>query len=232
MPLRSCVQFVNRELTSLSASQSLSPPSLEFSHKSTGGNRPGVYSVGIVRQARNPREAARECVMAGDADYLSSLSIRMAEFGLRVSSQVSLPDGPTVDLFGSRTYFSWKGLVLISQHVAVRDCTGTRPTAGDAKELFEAGFRQAKRVNRVPLLRGMQFGYMIVPCLVVRAADPALIEYAESRPPKHWSLFEFPVIVDRSTGQTHYYNHTALWGGFYFSDMRKLASTCFGRADR
>jgi hypothetical protein len=158
--------------------------------------------------------------MTGVPNYLASVSTHMRDFGLRVSRQVQLPDGPMVDLFGSRTYFSWKGLVVLSQHVAVRD----------AKALFDAGFRQAKKVNRVPLLRGMQFGFMVIPCLVVETADKALIEYAESRPPKHWSLFEFPVVVDRSTGRTHYYNHTALWGAAFFSDMRKLAEHCFGAA--
>jgi hypothetical protein len=168
--------------------------------------------------------------MDGVSDYLSSVSTILRDFGLRVSRQVQLPDGPVVDLFGSRTYFSWKGLVILSQHVAVRDYAGAAATPADAKALFEAGFRQAKKVNRVPLLRGMQFGYMVIPCLVVETADTALIEYAVSRPPKHWSLFEFPVVVDRSTGRTHYYNHTAIWGAAFFSDMRKLAERCFGAA--
>jgi hypothetical protein len=168
--------------------------------------------------------------MTGNSDYLTSISTNMRDFGLRVSSQVQLPGGPVVDLFGSRTYFSWKGLVILSQHVAVRDYAGAAATPADAKALFEASFRQAKKVNRWPLLRGMQFGYMVLTCLVVETADRALIEYAESRPPKHWSLFEFPVVVDRSTGRTHYYNQTAIWGAAFFSDMRKLAKHCFGAA--
>jgi hypothetical protein len=168
--------------------------------------------------------------MGGGADFLSAVYTNMVNAGLRVSRQVQLPDGPMVDLFGSRTYFSWKGLVIVSQHVAVRDCTGTAATPADVNLLFNASFRQAKKVNRVPLLRGMQFGFMVIPCLVVASADRALIEYAESRPPKRWSLFEFPVVVDRGAGQTHYYNQTALWGAFFFSDMRKLAKGCFGAA--
>jgi hypothetical protein len=168
--------------------------------------------------------------MTGDSDFLSTVYTKMQDFGLRVSRQVELPDGLVVDLFGSRTYFSWKGLVIISQHVAVRDYAGTTATPADAQALFDASFRQAKKVNRVPLLRGMQFGYMVIPCLVVATADKALIEYAESRRPKHWSLFEFPVVVDRSTGRTHYYNETAIWGAFFFSDMRGLARRCFGAA--
>jgi len=160
------------------------------------------------------------------SDFLSALDARMRAFGLRTSRQVELPDGPVVDLFGSRTYFSWKGLVVLSQHVAVRDCAGTTATPADSQALFDASFRQAKKVNRVPLVRGMQFGFMVIPCLVVASADKALIAYAESQPRKRWSLFEFPVVVDRSTGRTHYYAETAMWGAFFFSDMRDLVTRC------
>lgn len=168
--------------------------------------------------------------MTLDSDYLSAVSTNMQDFGLHVSRQVELPGGPVVDLFGSRNYFSWKGLVIISQHVAVRDCAGSEATPADAQALFQAGFRRAKQVNRWPLLRGMQFGYMVIPCLVVATATKALIDYAESRQSRHWSLFEFPVVVDRSTGRTHYYTHTGIWGAFFFSDMRELAKRCFGAA--
>ena len=43
-------------------------------------------------------------------------------------------------------------------------------------------------------------------------------------PPKHWSLFEFPVIVDLAKSQIHYFKKTAVWGALFFSDMRKTVS--------
>lgn len=159
-------------------------------------------------------------------DSLSAVNANMRASGFRTSRLVELPEGPVVDLFGSRTYFWWKGLVILSQHVAVRDDAGTAATPADAQVLFDASFHQAKKVNRVSLLRGMQFGYVVIPCLIVAAADKALIEYAESRPPKRWSVFEFPVVVDRSTGRTHYCTQTATWGAFYFSDARDLVKRC------
>jgi hypothetical protein len=150
----------------------------------------------------------------------------MRNYGLTVSDRITLPSGPVVDYFGSRTYFSWKGLVILSQHVAVRDYTDTPATPMDAEQLFDASFRQAKKVNHVPLLRGMQFGFMVIPCLIVASADRALVDYAEREPTKHWSLFQFPVVVDRGTGKTHYYKKTAFWGAFFFSDMREVVERC------
>lgn len=164
--------------------------------------------------------------MAAASDFLSAVDANLCNYGMGVSRRVELPGGPVADLFGSRTYFSWKGLVILSQHVAVCDYAERAATPSDAQALFDAAFRQAKRVNWVPLLRGMQFGFMVIPCLVVASAGKALVEYAEGRPQKHWSLFEFPVVVDESAGRVHYYDQTALWGAFFFSDVRDLVRRC------
>jgi hypothetical protein len=148
--------------------------------------------------------------MAGESDFLNMLQARCEDFGLRVSHGVEMPGGVRANLFASRTYFSWKGLIIISQRIVVCDFGDDYPTPEESEAIFDAGFKQAKRINRVPLLRGMQFGYMVVPCIVVETAYGDLIEYAESPPRKHWALFEFPVVVERSTRETYYFRQTAL----------------------
>ncbi len=152
--------------------------------------------------------------------FLAALQERLQAKGLRTTRDVTLPNGVMADLVASRTYFSWKGLVLLSQHVVVR-CADSG-TQADLEALFDAGFSHAKKVNRIPLLRGMQFGYMVIPCLVLHHADESVARYAESLPRKHWSLFEFPVVVDLNGDAVHYYRKTALWGAAFFSDMRRV----------
>jgi hypothetical protein len=156
-------------------------------------------------------------------DLLSTLERNLSSSRFRVSRDVSLPDGATADLTASRTRFSWKGLVIISQHLLLRHLPTA--TVADFHALFDSGFLYAKRVNRVPLVRGLQFGYMVVPCIAIDTATPDLIAFASSRPRKHWCIFEFPVLHDLSTGQTHYFQETAMWGAFFFSDMRSLAES-------
>jgi hypothetical protein len=129
--------------------------------------------------------------------FLASVDHRLERRGLRTARRIDLSGVLTADLVGSRTYFSWKGLVLLSEHVVVRSAEAGAPA--DLDDLFAAGFRYAKQVNRVPLLRGMQFGYLIIPCLVVNEANEGLVHAAESRPHKRWSLFELPVVVDLRT---------------------------------
>jgi len=140
----------------------------------------------------------------------------------RISASVQLPDGPIVDLTASRTYASWKGLVILSQHLIVTRME--KAHVDDIRQLFDTGFRFGKQANRVPLLRGMQFGYMIIPIIATSNPDEELLQYAESQPRKHWSLFEFPVVIDLESGETHYYRKTSAWGAFFFSDMRNVVS--------
>jgi hypothetical protein len=158
----------------------------------------------------------------------STIATNLGSSRFRVAQDVSLASGAICDLAASRTTFSWKGLVIVSQHLLLRHI----PTAtqADFSALFDDGFSYGKRVNRVPLLRGLQFGYMIVPCIAVDSATPDLIAFASSRPRKHWCIFEFPVLHDLSTGETHYFQKTAMWGAFFFSDMRALTRTSISSA--
>jgi hypothetical protein len=156
--------------------------------------------------------------------FLDSVETRLSQAGFHTARDLRLPRYATVQVAASRTVFTWKGLVLLSQHVLVRHC----PTAtiSDLQAFFDAGYRYGMSANPVPLKRGIQFGYVIMPCLVVESCDPTLIQYACARPRKHWALFEFPVVHDLSTRRTHYFRQTPLWGAVYYSDMRKLAETC------
>jgi hypothetical protein len=158
--------------------------------------------------------------MATTEDIIESIARRLSEGGYRVSREVALPNGPVAKIAASRTYFSWKGLVILSQHIVVQQLDNAK--TGDIQELFESGFRFGKHANRIPLLRGMQFGYMIIPVIVGANPDSALVPYVSALPRKHWSLFEYPVFVDSLKSKTFSFQGTAVWGAFFFSDLRRV----------
>lgn len=129
-------------------------------------------------------------------------------------------------LIGSRTYFSFKGLVILSQHFFIKH--QEKVTVTDLKDLFETGFKKAKKINRIPLLRGMQFGYMIIPVIVSKNIPQEVIDYVNSKPRTHFSLFEFPVVYDLATGKVHFYRQTHFWGAFFYSDLREIVGEMIG----
>ncbi len=153
--------------------------------------------------------------------YITS-TIQKMESKYRISTDIELSDGTIASMTASRTHFSWKGLVLISQHILIVQMEN--PTVSDFKQLFEAGYNFAKETNRIPLLRGMQFGYMVIPVIVTSNPSDDLINYAQSAPENRWCIFDFPVLLDLVTNNVHYYQQTSFWGAFFFSDLRKIAS--------
>ena len=141
--------------------------------------------------------------------------------GFKVSRNLTLSDGKIAAIAASRTQFSFKGLVILSQHILVQQVDNA--TISDAEALFDAGFRFAKKANRVPLFRGLQFGFMVIPVLVGSSPDASLVEAVSQCPKKRWALFEYPVVVDLSLNEATYFTGKALWGALFFSDMRSMA---------
>ena len=151
---------------------------------------------------------------------LETIAKRLSDGGYRVERSVQLQDTTTADVTASRTYFSWKGLMILSQHILIKEVESADGSVFSS--LFAAGFRFAKKRNRIPLLRGIQFGYMILPVIVTTNPQADLVGYATTIPRRRWSLFEFPVVVNANTGRADYFRGTPLWGAFLFADMRAI----------
>lgn len=154
----------------------------------------------------------------------------------------SAADGSTVALTASKLSFVWKGLVLISQHLVVKQCEN--PTVEEMKQLFEVGFQFARKNNRVPLPRGIQFGYMIVPCIVTERVQTSLaplppiaeardssqnleslslMQYVANPPKSHFSIIELPVLYDLASSKAHYFRANATWGSWMYPIAQKIA---------
>ena len=155
-------------------------------------------------------------------DRLANIEQRLSDSGYRVSRDVELPGNGTAQIVVSRVYLSWKGLVIQSQHIIVR--TIASPTIADMQHLFESGFRIGKKRNNVPLIRGLQLGYMIVPVVIANVVSDEVRQHVSQRPPKRWCLIEFPVVCDAKSNEALYFKGTPLWGAFFFSDLRNVVA--------
>ena len=153
-------------------------------------------------------------------DFIYAVERNVSSAGFHVSRDVALADRTTASLVASRTTISWKRLGIISQHILLRHAPTA--TVEDFHALIDCGFVHANRTNRVPLLRGLFFCYLIVPCIAVDSATPDLIRFVTSRPRGHWAWSEFPVLHDLATGKTHYFEESEPWGAFFASGLRSI----------
>lgn len=136
----------------------------------------------------------------------------------------ALPCEANISLSASRTRFLWKGLVFSSQHVFITQMED--PSIADLKNIFEAGFEYVKKRNHFPLVRGLQFGYLIIPCIVSHSVNEDLKEFVSQQHKKHWARFDFPVVHDLDKNQTYYFRESFAWGLLFFSEARNIVSEC------
>jgi hypothetical protein len=88
-----------------------------------------------------------------------------------------------------------------NSHCPIKMATTEEIIESIARRLSEGGYKVSREVtlpagavaNRLPLLRGMQFGYMIIPIIAGTDPDSALVQHVSALPKRHWSLFEYPV---------------------------------------
>jgi len=68
---------------------------------------------------------------------------------------------------------------------------------------------------------GLGGSLVVYPCLIVDKISKEHTEFLGSYLRKHYSAFEFPGILDISTGIVYCYSKTPMWGALYYSGFRK-----------
>lgn len=139
----------------------------------------------------------------------SRLAERLSEAHFRVRTGEQLGAQP-IRFVASRTKFIVAGMALMSTHIVVLEKDEAKPR--DMDDLSSKAVKLAKHINRIPLPRGVQFGYGVIPLIVGRNPDSELLLYAASAPTARWGLFEFPVVIDLTREQAAYFEGTKKWG--------------------
>ncbi|MCL1913783.1 MAG: hypothetical protein FWG10_07905 [Eubacteriaceae bacterium] len=85
--------------------------------------------------------------------------------------------------------------------------------------------------NYKGLPRGLQNGVVSFNVLASDNVDIDAINYAVSRPKKHFAAMRMPVIFDLGTGKLAYYEKTPMWGGIYYKYFREYIKTHFTTFD-
>lgn len=81
--------------------------------------------------------------------------------------------------------------------------------------------------NYKGLPRGIQNGVSSFNVLVSENVTDEAIKFAISRPRKHFSLFEIPIIYDLANKKIYYYKDTPTWGLIYYNFLRQYIERHF-----
>lgn len=99
--------------------------------------------------------------------------------------------------------------------------------SGEAIKTYSAGCIDYALKKYKGLPRGVQNGVGSYSVMVSDNVDESAIVFATSRPKKHFSAFEMPVIVDLKNQRLYYYNKTPLWGAVYYKHFREYIERNF-----
>lgn len=151
------------------------------------------------------------------------LSARLAKAHYRIRRGEQL-DAQPVQFVASKTIFIFTGLLLVSVNIVVLEQDEAKPY--DIDNLSDIGFNLAKRMNRVPLLRGMQFGYVVMPMIVGKNPDSESLLYAASAPSRwRFGLIKFPIVVDLTRCQVAFFEGYAKLGGAIWPSIQKIVTS-------
>ena len=153
--------------------------------------------------------------------YVDFFKSRCGESGFAITEDVQIGDlacdvvahkeGFELTRFGNAVYFYF---LARRPSLSVEQLT-------DLSAACHAYALQNRR-NKLPI--GFFNGVFTFPFFCCEAASEETARFAEQYRPTHWSAQEFPVVVDLSTGDAHYFQKTPLWGAAYYRRSREIAA--------
>ncbi|HEY6469514.1 MAG TPA: hypothetical protein VI434_07080 [Candidatus Dormibacteraeota bacterium] len=152
-------------------------------------------------------------------EYLATVSERLVEDEFEVRPNVSV-GGEVAGLWAERRNFQPGLFSTVSTFVVIR--LDTAIDAAHVTAFSSACFEAA--ADRTGGGRGLGSSGVCFAVTVIPHADPSVISAVESTAPtKHWSSFEFPVLVDLGASTVSFYRQRVLWGAGYVGKFRRDA---------
>jgi hypothetical protein len=98
----------------------------------------------------------------------------------------------------------------------------------DGVKRFSAHAMTLARRHKFFLPVGLGSALVTYPVLVMSKVPDELSDFVRTWSPKHWSAFEFPVLLDAATRELHHYTDTPIWGMAYYQGFREEVARLLG----
>jgi len=148
--------------------------------------------------------------------YLDAARDRLSRAGFREEAS---PAGAVLKVRRRQIKLSRFGIV--ETVVAISD-VHSQP-GPDQLRAFGAEIVRSAREGKSRIPRGLGSSLVVYPVLVTDGISDELRRFASSYTPKHWSILEFPVVVDPGTGSLVLVEKTPAWGAAYYRKTRREA---------
>ncbi|MEI7483690.1 MAG: hypothetical protein WCK13_03170 [Ignavibacteriota bacterium] len=155
-------------------------------------------------------------------NYLNSLDEWMKHFGFE---KIEVEESMGVNRLYARNKVSVSKFGMSSTYAGVKYVE----QGVDAKWMKQYGenlFKYAYH-HRKGMPVGVGASLTVYPLLITESVSFELAAFMKSNAPKHYSSFEFPVVLDFVHDNLYYLQSTPIWGALYYSGFRKEANQLF-----
>ena len=149
-------------------------------------------------------------------NYLKSLDQWMDYFGF---NEVKLDDNMGMDRIYSRYKTDLSKFGKSSTYACVKFVE--QGVDGKWMQQFSSNLFNFAFKHRTGLPIGIGGSLTVYPLLITESVSFDLAGFIKKYTPKHYSAFEFPVVLDFIHDNLYYLESTPMWGALYYSGFRK-----------
>ena len=151
-------------------------------------------------------------------NYLNSLDEWMKYFGFE---KVVLEDNMDIDRIYSRYKTDLSKFGKSSTYACVKYVE--QGVDGKWMHQFSSNLFNFALKHRTGIPIGIGGSLTVYPLLITDSVSFDLAGFIKKYTPKHYSAFEFPVVLDFINDNLYYLESTPMWGALYYSGFRKEA---------
>jgi hypothetical protein len=155
-------------------------------------------------------------------NYLNSLDEWMKYFGFE---KVILENGMDMDRIYSRYKTDLSKFGKSSTYACVKYVE--QGVDGNWMRQFSTNLFNFALKHRTGMPIGIGGSLTVYPLLITESVSFDLAAFIKKYTPKHYSAFEFPVVLDFVHDNLYYLESTPVWGALYYSGFRKEAHQLF-----
>jgi hypothetical protein len=152
------------------------------------------------------------------SSYLNSLDEWMKHFGFM---KIEAEENMGIDRVYSRNKVSVSKFGISSTYAGVKYVENG--VDANWMKQFGSNFFKYAYNHRKGMPVGIGASLTVYPLLITESISFELAGFMKSYAPKHYSAFEFPVVLDFVHDNLYYLESTPMWGALYYSGFRKEA---------
>lgn len=116
-------------------------------------------------------------------------------------------------------------------YITIIFSSSENPSISLYDDLFIVGLDYSKQEHRISVTQRLSktVSRTIIQCILTSSSNDKVINYATSRPKRHFGKSEFPILYDLESKTSYYFKRNYTWGALFLPEIRLIADNMFAK---